>query len=429
MSSSALEPGLLAVFRLFTGLRLAIAAFGFVAGTTLSLAIHNFPRRPNPPQVWMNLIEVSLLLGYLSWPALQRRMGKFYLPVALIFASIAPIAEQYLAQTQRLELETGAAAQSAGALQVFILLFIPLILIGWQYDFRSVILFALGTAALDGGLAAFLADPNLTRTLPLAGILFTRTASFILVGYMVVRLMSTQREQRRALAEANAQLTHYAAALEQLATSRERNRLARELHDTLAHSLSSVAVQLEGVRTLLDADPAQARTMLDGALAATRSGLTETRRALRDLRASPLEDLGLALAIRSLAESVASRHSLALELDLPEKVNNLSPDVELGVYRVAQEALENVTRHARAQRVKVQLAEEGGRLELTISDDGRGFDVDGTGQEDRFGLQGMREHSQIMGGKLQVESQPGSGTTVRLTVHPPARGGWQGGKP
>jgi signal transduction histidine kinase len=415
MRSSALEPGLLAVFRLFTGLRLAISAFGVVASLALPLVIHNLPGRPNNPLLWLNLVEVTLLLGYLSWPALQRRLGRFYLPVALLVASVAPIVESYLAQQIRLEAGVGVEAQAAGAFQAFILLFIPLILIGWQYDFRSVVFFSLGTALLDGILGGFMAGPSLAKTLPLAGILFARTVSFILVGYMVVRLMSTQREQRRALAEANAQLTHYAAALDQLATSRERNRLARELHDTLAHSLSSVAVQLEGVRTLLDDDPAQAGTMLDGALAATRSGLTETRRALRDLRASPLEDLGLALAIRSLAESVASRHSLALELDLPEKVYNLSPDIELGVYRVAQEALENVTRHARAQRVKVHLAEEAGRLELTVSDDGRGFDVDGTGQEDRFGLQGMREHSQIMGGKLQVESQPGSGTTVRLT--------------
>ena len=357
-------------------------------------------------------------MGYLSWPALQQRMGKAYLPVALLFASLGPIVEQNLVLLARIE--PGIEAQSAGALQVFILLFIPLILIGWQYDFRSVILFSLGTALLDGALGVITtkiilaAGPGLVRTIPLAGILFTRTVSLILVGYMVVRLMGAQREQRRALAEANAQLVHYATTLEHLATSRERNRLARELHDTLAHSLSGVAVQLEAVKTLWGDSPEEARAMLDRSLATTRNGLTETRRALQALRASPLEDLGLALTIRNLAESAAARYGLSLDLELPENLDNLPPDVEVGIYRVAQEALENVSRHAQAQHVKVRLAHKNTGVELTVADDGHGFDLLSVGQEDRFGLRGMREHSDILDGELTVESRPGGGTTIHL---------------
>jgi signal transduction histidine kinase len=252
------------------------------------------------------------------------------------------------------------------------------------------------------------------RLFLLAGALFIRTISFIVVGYMVVRLMTTQREQRRALAEANTQLAHYAAALEQLATSRERNRLARELHDTLAHSLSGIAVQLEAVKTLWENSPEDARAMLEQSLATTRSGLTETRRALQALRASPLEDLGLALAVRSLAESVAARNGLALDLEAPERLENLSPDLEQGIYRVVQEALENITQHAHARNVKVQLSQTDGHFTLTISDDGKGFQMESVDMINQFGLQGMRERTEMLGGDLEVESQPGRGTTIRL---------------
>jgi signal transduction histidine kinase len=232
---------------------------------------------------------------------------------------------------------------------------------------------------------------------------------------MVVRLMKTQREQRRALAHANTHLVHYAATLEQLATSQERNRLARELHDTLAHSLSGVAVQLEAVKTLWDTSPEGARAMLEGSLAATRSGLTETRRALQALRASPLEDLGLGLAIRSLAESAAVRNGLVLDLNIPDRLENLSPDVEQALYRVAQEALENIGKHADAHNVKISLIQENSTVELIISDDGRGFEPQSIDLLNQFGLQGIRERTDMLGGDLEVVSRQGGGTTIRLS--------------
>jgi signal transduction histidine kinase len=294
-------------------------------------------------------------------------------------------------------------------------LFIPLVLIGWQYNFRSVVVFSLGTALLDWSLAVnTLEITSSSIYFPLFGTIFVRTVSFLLVGYMVVRLIRTQREQRKALAQANTQLVHYAATLEQLATSRERNRLGRELHDTLAHSLSGVAVQLEAVKTLWDSSPVEARAMLEGSLAATRSGLTETRRALQALRASPLEDLGLALAIRSLAESTAVRNGLAVDLKLPDRMENLSPDVEQTFYRVAQEALENISKHAEARRVKVHLYQDNRSVELLIADDGRGFDPQSVDLYNQFGLQGIRERTEMLGGDLEVDSKPGFGTSIRL---------------
>jgi len=202
--------------------------------------------------------------------------------------------------------------------------------------------------------------------------------------------------------------------VEQLSVSRERNRLARELHDTLAHTLSGLAVQLDALASLWQPEPPRARQILDHALATARDGLDETRRVLQDLRAAPLEDLGLALAIRYLAENAAARGSLSLELDVASHVNGVSPEDEQGFYRVAQEALTNVVEHAGAQNLAVSLAWHDGQLVLQVADDGRGLVPDGAGEAQGLGLQGMRERAELMGGALEVTSRADGGTVVNL---------------
>jgi signal transduction histidine kinase len=297
-----------------------------------------------------------------------------------------------------------------------VLLFVPLILLAWQYDFVSVVAFGLGTTALDLILAI---RPALRGGPPLAtvvALLFLRTVLFVVVGYLVVRLMRAQRSQREALAQANARLVGYASTLEHLAASRERNRLARELHDTLAHALSAAAVQLEAVAAVWDSDPAGARAMLDQSLVLVRDGLTEARRAIAALRAAPLEEEGVLLAIRNLAEATAARAGLQLDVQLPTRLDGLDPGTESAFYRIAQEALTNITRHAQAQALAVRLAQECGWLVLTISDDGQGFDVNGEPIGEQYGLCGMRERAAAIGGTLEVQSWPGRGTTVRFSV-------------
>ncbi len=143
--------------------------------------------------------------------------------------------------------------------------------------------------------------------------------------------------------------------------------MARELHDTLAHSLSAVAVQLEAVDSAMTTAPDEARVILGKALAQTRSGLTETRRALHELRATPLDDLGLALAIQNLAITTAQRNGMTATVSLPEGALNLPPEIEQGVYRIAQEALTNAARHAGATQLKVTLCSNG-----AVSPDGGG---------------------------------------------------------
>jgi len=248
--------------------------------------------------------------------------------------------------------------------------------------------------------------------------LIGRAILTMFVGYIVSNLIEEQRIQRRDLAEANRKLVRYAVTLEQLTISRERNRLARELHDTLAHALSGLAVQLDAIAAVWDDIPPRAEAMLERALSIARIGLDETRRALGDLRATPLEDLGLGLAVRALAEDIAARGGLALDLDVPEQMYNLSPEVQQCYYRVAQEALENVARHADARRVGVSLRQADARLTLQVSDDGLGFE-DQEVDPERFGLRGMRERAELIGGTLTVASHAGQGTTVRLDTELP----------
>jgi signal transduction histidine kinase len=220
-------------------------------------------------------------------------------------------------------------------------------------------------------------------------------------------------------ADANAQLVNYAATLEELTVSRERNRMARELHDTLAHTLSGVAVQLETAKAYWDVDPPAARSLLDKSLDTTRAGLVETRRALKALRASPLDDLGLAQALRQLAVETAARANLALQVAVPDQVAVLSPPAEQCLYRVAQEAVANVAQHAQARTLTVRLT-AGSSSEsptvLLVQDDGIGFDADTAAPAGHFGLAGIRERARLVGGELAVTSRQGQGTQVRLSI-------------
>ena len=405
MNKYPLEPGLLSTFRLYTAVRLifVLIAAGFYyawykPAFELHMLFYLFPF----------LADVLFLFVFLSWSWFQRQLGRFYLPLALLVAAAGPITQiGYV-------LPLYGAERSLAFLLVFLLLLVPLILTAWQYSFRYVVLFGLGTSLFEFTLINTTSIPNAIELMWSVVALAGRSILSIFVGYIVSNLVVEQRKQRQELAEANRKLVRYASMLEQLAVSRERNRLARELHDTLAHALSGLAVQLDAIAALWDPIPSRASAMLERALSITRIGLDETRRALQALRATPLEDLGLALAIRNLAENVAARGALLLELDLPEQINDLAPEVEQCYYRVAQEALENVIVHANAQRVSVSLRQAEGRLTLEVSDDGLGFTGEATGSEDRLGIKGMRERAELIGGTLEVESCSGQGTTIRL---------------
>jgi signal transduction histidine kinase len=411
MNRSAVEPGLLRAFRWYAAIRfvlylLAGLRFIFEPGELQRIEFDPLP------YIWLTLLGAALLLGYLSVPWLHRRMGGAYLPVGITLAALALILERVFSPSSGIWLW-----------QPDPFFYVLLILVAWQYDFRAVALFTLGTSALEIGLNLIIPQQvilidsiaGITNQMITIGSLVLRTFSFLIIGLVITRLMSAQRKQRAALAEANRKLVQYAATVEQLTISRERNRLSRELHDTSAHTLSALVVQLDALMAVWEPIPARAREMLEGMLETIRQGLDDTRRSLKALRAAPLEEMGLALAVRSLAEDFAARHEMTLELDVPEDIDNLSPEIEHGFYRVAQEALENATQHAGAQQIEVRLAEENGRLTLWVSDGGRGFAAEEAASENKLGLQGMYERAELIGAKLDVTSEMNEGTKVYLS--------------
>jgi signal transduction histidine kinase len=283
-----------------------------------------------------------------------------------------------------------------------------------------VIFFVVFAAVVQVFILLPFTRPITFETLPYLGIPIVQAFAFGIVGHIVSRLVAIQRQQRNQLMQANQQLAWHANTLEQLTISRERNRLARELHDTLAHTLSGLAVNLEAIKITLDEGEIQeAHTLVDHALDNTRRGLTDTRRAIKALRPKHLKDLGLELAITNLAENAASRAGFTLNLQIGSPIPDLTPDVEQCFYRVAQEALENIIRHAEAQQVDVQLHPTEHQFELFIQDDGTGFDPSDVDTRERLGLRGMHERASGVGAHLEVNSQPQGGTAIRLSVENP----------
>ncbi len=196
----------------------------------------------------------------------------------------------------------------------------------------------------------------------------------------------------------------------------ERNRLAREIHDTLAQGLAATTLHLESADALLDGEePETVRKSLRRAIALTRSNLEEARRSVLYLRAAPLEERPLAEALEVLASRWEAETGIEASFEAVNGARPLPPSVEAALYRVCQEALANVARHAEANRATVRLVVTPERVRLVVEDDGRGFDVSQV-PDDRHGIVGMRERARMLGGALELRSVPGRGTSVGVAV-------------
>lgn len=210
----------------------------------------------------------------------------------------------------------------------------------------------------------------------------------------------------------------------QLGAVEERNRLAREIHDTLAQGMAGVALQLESADALLDAshdaaDRERIQRALRTALALTRANLEEARRSVLDLRAAPLEGRtlprALAALVDALAAETAARGGPRVTFEATGGARPLPVRVEVGLYRIAQEALANVLQHAEATRADVRLVATPAEVSCTVADDGRGFDPAAL-PEGRYGLIGMRERAKLLGGTLRLESAPAGGTRAAVVI-------------
>ena len=218
--------------------------------------------------------------------------------------------------------------------------------------------------------------------------------------------------QRAGLAIQNANLYEQA---QQAATLEERQRLARELHDAVTQTLFSTALIAEVLPELWDLDAGEARERLADLRRLTRGALAEMRTLLVELRPDALTQLALGDLLRQLAEATAGRTRLDVESRVDGPVRRLPPEVHVALYRIAQEALNNVVKHAEARHASLELVFTDDGARLRVRDDGRGFDTDSTLPAGHFGLGIMRERAASIGAHLQLLSQPGEGTLLEVS--------------
>ena len=221
--------------------------------------------------------------------------------------------------------------------------------------------------------------------------------------------------QRAALALQNARLYEQA---QEAATREERQRLARELHDAVTQTLFSTALVAEVLPELWDLDPNEGRQRLDDLRRMTRGALAEMRTLLVELRPGVLTELALVDLVRQLGEAIAGRTRLEVATVVHGTPHDVPASVQVVLYRVVQEALNNVVKHASAREVALALRyDASGGVRVEVTDDGRGFDV-GRVVPGHLGLAIMRERAETIGARLQVSSQPGRGTCVKVVWQP-----------
>jgi signal transduction histidine kinase len=223
---------------------------------------------------------------------------------------------------------------------------------------------------------------------------------FVLV---FTEVLVRERQASSELTSANEKLAEYAMQAEELATTKERNRLARELHDSLGHYLTVIHVHLEAAEQRLEHDPARARQSLTKAVRLTHEGLDDVRRSVAALRVTAVERAPLPNVLRGLADEL-SASGTETRFEIVGTPRSLSPPVELAVYRAVQEALTNVRKHARATTAEVGLTYGEDRVCVRVRDDGQGASAE---PALGFGLIGVRERARLIGADLRITANPG----------------------
>ena len=248
-------------------------------------------------------------------------------------------------------------------------------------------------------------------------LLFSLTLVFAL---LLINALIAERHSRGQLETAHdqlattlAQLRQYALRIEDQATLQERNRIAREIHDGLGHTLAAQTIQINNALLFWKSDNDKALAFLKQAKQLGSDALLEIRKSVSVLRSNPLQGQSLETAINTLLQSFQQMTGITVShtIHLPTL---LSPEVNTTLYRIVQESLTNIYKHAQATQVSLGLHQSAGLTYLSINDNGKGFNPDQntTG----FGLQGMRERALAVGGQFTVQSQPGNGCRVSVSL-------------
>ncbi|TFI52444.1 sensor histidine kinase [Mastigocladus laminosus UU774] len=241
-------------------------------------------------------------------------------------------------------------------------------------------------------------------------LLFGLALVFVL---MLMNTILSERESREKLAIANQKLRQYALQIENQATLEERNRIAREIHDSLGHSLTALNLQLETALKLWQSNPEKAQTFLARAKELGSKALQDVRQSVSTMRSHPLQEQSLEQAIANLAESMQRTTGISpiVKINLSHPI---SWEMTTPIYRIIQESFTNICKYAEATEVKLELKITDTDLYLIVEDNGKGFDLkqNTTG----FGQQSMRDRTLALGGKFNINSTPGSGCQIRVEI-------------
>ncbi|MGL5938984.1 MAG: sensor histidine kinase [Waterburya sp.] len=265
--------------------------------------------------------------------------------------------------------------------------------------------------------------PPVLRRLPseelrrvLFGLAFNSALLFALVLAFVILLVSAviaEHESRTKLVQANRRLREYALQIEDQATLQERNRIAREIHDSVGHYLTAQSIQLENTAVFLARDQIKAASHLAKARQLGKDALANIRASIATLRTNPLQERSLLTTIEELILDFESNTNIAIasEIDL---ISKLPTEVNTALYRIVQEALTNISKHSQATKVNLSLKETGLKILLSIEDNGCGFNqIDNT---TGFGLQGMKERTAALQGKIAIISKYGQGCRINVEI-------------
>jgi signal transduction histidine kinase len=346
---------------------------------------------------WVALVLIASLIG---WYVLvgrrglrRRRVGASYLavaaPLTVVLFGVAPV----------------------GALMLFALY--PHI---WAMLPTRQAVFA--TVAVVGGVAAVAAlqEPvqgSAATTALVVGVVSLVIA--LLLGLWIARIIRQSGRRAELVAELAATRAELVAVSREAGVLTERERLAREIHDTLAQGFTSVLLLLEAAETALESDSAAARRHLARARETARENLAEARALVAALTPPDLSRTSLPDALRRIVERADAEPGLRAVLEVTGTPYGLPAEIEVALLRAAQEALTNVRRHSGASRVDVTLGYGVGGVGLRIRDDGRGFDATAL-SEGGYGLAGMRARADRIGGAVSIEAAPGRGVSIRVDV-------------
>ena len=288
--------------------------------------------------------------------------------------------------------------------------------------FLSVLINRIGQAGSRFNTSTFSAvDSNIwqlsQRMLIAFGINFSILFALCLIMVLLLtNALVTERESGEKLIEANDQLRNYALRVESLAMEQERNRIAREIHDSLGHSLTALNLQIEGALKLATVRPEKSHEFLKEAKKLGSTALQDVRQSVAAMRTNPLKDKPLEEAIATLTQNFHRTTQITPTVHI-QLASDPPLEVSTTLYRIIQEALTNIFKHAEATTVDIHLESNPSGLSLTVKDNGKGFDR-AASQRSGFGLQGMEERIFALQGTLHIHSEPGNGCKIQVHLEP-----------